>query len=50
MSDFAAFTKSPLNRIAAESQHIDGCVFDGADGNQVAFWSCAQHRVSGSAG
>lgn len=35
--------KHPKNRIAAESQNTDGVegyVFDGADGSQVAFWEC----------
>ena len=49
MKDFPAVVKNPLNRIAASSQYtedVDGYVFDGADGSQVAFWSCAQDRVS----
>ena len=40
MDDFPAFMKNPLNRIAAASQYtedIEGYVFDGADGSQVAF-------------
>jgi quercetin dioxygenase-like cupin family protein len=49
MPDFPAFTKSPLNRIAAASQFtddIEGYVFDGADGSQVAFWKSNEDRVS----
>ena len=49
MKDFPAFVKNPLNRIAASSQYtedIEGYVFDGADGSQVAFWSCDRDRVS----
>ena len=49
MSDFPIFMKNPLNRIASSSQYtedIEGYVFDGADGSQVAFWSCANDRVS----
>jgi len=49
MSDFPSFMKNPSNRIATESQFtadIEGYVFDGADGTQVAFWTCAQDRVS----
>ena len=49
MNDFPEFMKNPLNRIAAASQFtegIEGYVFDGADGSQVAFWSCSQDRVS----
>jgi mannose-6-phosphate isomerase-like protein (cupin superfamily) len=49
MNEFPAFMKNPLNRIAAASQYtedIEGYVFDGADGSQVAFWTCAKDRVS----
>jgi mannose-6-phosphate isomerase-like protein (cupin superfamily) len=41
--------KNPRNRIASASQYteaIEGYVFDGADGSQVAFWRCAEDRVS----
>lgn len=44
MGQFPNFMKSPANRIAAAAQHtsgIEGYVFDGADGTQVAFWECA---------
>ena len=43
MASFPDFMKSPANRIASASQHtpgIEGYVFDGADGNQMAFWEC----------
>jgi mannose-6-phosphate isomerase-like protein (cupin superfamily) len=49
MKDFPAFVKNPLNRIATSSQYTDdveGYVFDGADGSQVALWTCGQDRVS----
>jgi quercetin dioxygenase-like cupin family protein len=49
MADFPAFMKSPANRIAPASQHtsgIEGYVFDGADGSQLAFWTCSEDRVS----
>src|ERR1700746_2686392 len=49
MDDFPAFMKNPLNRIAAASQYtedIEGYVFDGADGSQVAFWTCHNDRTS----
>jgi mannose-6-phosphate isomerase-like protein (cupin superfamily) len=49
MADFPAFMKNPSNRVAVESQFtddIEGYVFDGADGSQVAFWRCAHDRVS----
>src|SRR5215510_1230120 len=41
MADFPAVVKHPANRIAVGSQHtpgVEGYVFDGADGSQVAFW------------
>jgi quercetin dioxygenase-like cupin family protein len=49
MPDFPSFMKNPLNRIARSSQFtddIDGYVFDGADGSQVAFWTCSKDRIS----
>jgi mannose-6-phosphate isomerase-like protein (cupin superfamily) len=49
MKDFPAFVKNPLNRIATSSQYTDdveGYVFDGADGSQVALWTSGQDRVS----
>jgi len=45
MDDFPQFMKHPLNRIATSSQAtpgVEGYVFEGADGGQMAFWSCAQ--------
>jgi quercetin dioxygenase-like cupin family protein len=49
VADFPAFVKSPANRIAASSQFtddIEGYVFDGADGSQVALWTAHADRVS----
>jgi mannose-6-phosphate isomerase-like protein (cupin superfamily) len=49
MPAFPAFVKSPANRIAASSQFTDdveGYVFDGADGSQVALWIARADRVS----
>jgi quercetin dioxygenase-like cupin family protein len=49
MPDFPAFIRQPLNRIARASQYtddIEGYVFDGADGSQVALWTCKAERVS----
>jgi quercetin dioxygenase-like cupin family protein len=49
MADFPAFIRRPLNRIASASQYtddIEGYLFDGADGSQVALWTCKQDRVS----
>jgi quercetin dioxygenase-like cupin family protein len=49
MGDFPAFMKHPANRIATGSQAtpgVEGYVFDGADGSQMAFWNC--HRTATS--
>ena len=49
MNDFPAFMKSPANQIAASSQAtpgVEGYVFDGADGSQMAFWTCLKAAVS----
>ena len=42
MPDFPSFMKSPMNRIPSVSQHtpgVEGYVFEGADGSQMAFWT-----------
>ncbi len=42
MNAFPKFMKNPANRIAAQTQYtpgIEGYVFDGADGSQMAFWT-----------
>jgi quercetin dioxygenase-like cupin family protein len=49
MHDFPAFMKNPVNRIASVSQHtpgIEGYVFDGADGSQMAFWCCSTDAIT----
>jgi hypothetical protein len=51
MGDFPESMKNPANRIAHDSQYtegIEGYVFDGAEGSQVAFWKCDEDRVSKS--
>ena len=43
MRKFPASMMHPANRIASGTQNtpgIEGFVFDGADGSQMAFWSC----------
>ena len=38
-----------VNRIAASQQEtpgVEGYVFDGADGSQMAFWTCGENAVS----
>ncbi len=42
MDAFPEFMKHPANRISTETQYtkgIEGYVFDGADGSQMAFWT-----------
>jgi quercetin dioxygenase-like cupin family protein len=49
MDDFPDFMKRPANRIAASSQAtpgVEGYVFDGADGSQMAFWTCRETGLS----
>jgi len=49
MDDFPAFMKDPANRIATTSQAtpgVEGYVFDGADGSQMAFWMCRETASS----
>ena len=43
MNDFPEFMKNPANRIATTAQAtpgVEGYVFDGVDGSQMAFWTC----------
>lgn len=49
MKDFPDFMKKPANLIDKNSQYTDGIegyVFNGADGSQIAFWTCYQNRDS----
>jgi mannose-6-phosphate isomerase-like protein (cupin superfamily) len=49
MDDFPEFMKCPANKIATSSQAtpgVEGYVFDGADGSQMAFWTCPETAVS----
>jgi quercetin dioxygenase-like cupin family protein len=49
VDDFPEFMKHPANRIASSSEAtpgVEGYVFDGADGSQLAFWTCRETRVS----
>jgi len=41
--------KNPVNRIKQSSQYtkdIEGFVYDGKDGSQIAFWTCFEDRNS----
>jgi mannose-6-phosphate isomerase-like protein (cupin superfamily) len=43
MTEFPKFMKGAANRIASAAQHtaeVEGYIFDGVDGTQVAFWEC----------
>jgi mannose-6-phosphate isomerase-like protein (cupin superfamily) len=49
MDDFPEFMKHGANRIATSSQAtpgVEGYVFDGADGSQIAFWTCHETAAS----
>ena len=49
MTDFPQFMKNPTNRIATTDQAtpgVEGHVFDGADGSQMALWTCIEAAVS----
>jgi mannose-6-phosphate isomerase-like protein (cupin superfamily) len=49
MNQFPNFMKSAANRIPSTVQHtagIEGYVFDGADGTQVAFWECSANATT----
>jgi len=49
MHDFPAFMTNPINRIVPSSQStpgVEGYVYDGADGSQMAFWTCHETTIS----
>jgi len=49
MDDFPQFMKHAVNRIAKSNQAtpgVEGYVFDGADGSQMAFWTCRETAAS----
>lgn len=49
MPEFPKFMRKPANRVRASDQNtpgVEGYVFDGADGSQMAFWTCRSDRVS----
>lgn len=50
MNEFPQFMRNPLNKISSNSQFtpgIEGYVFDGADGSQMAFWTYKQDAKQG---
>ncbi len=49
MDNFPDFMKRPANKIATGSQAtpgVEGYVFDGVDGSQMAFWTCRETAES----
>jgi quercetin dioxygenase-like cupin family protein len=49
MDEFPEFMKHPANRIAGSAQAtpgVEGYVFDGIDGSQMAFWTCRETAAS----
>jgi mannose-6-phosphate isomerase-like protein (cupin superfamily) len=49
MDEFPEFMKRAANRIASRSQatpDVEGYVFDGMDGSQMAYWTCRENAVS----
>jgi quercetin dioxygenase-like cupin family protein len=49
MREFPEFMKQSANRIATSSQAtpgVEGYIFDGADGSQMAFWTCRETAAS----
>jgi len=49
MREFPEFMKNRANEIAKSDQAtpgVEGFVFDGADGSQMAFWTCRETAAS----
>ena len=49
MDDFPQFMRHPANRIAKTNHAtpgVEGYIFDGADGSQMAFWTCRETAAS----
>jgi quercetin dioxygenase-like cupin family protein len=49
MKDFPEFMKNAKNRVTKTDQNTEdiiGYFFEGADGSQMAFWTCYSDRVS----
>lgn len=49
MDKFPEFMQHPANKIPTTDQAtpgVEGYVFDGADGSQMAFWTCNQIAIS----
>jgi mannose-6-phosphate isomerase-like protein (cupin superfamily) len=51
MNEFPKFMKDPSNKIMTSHQAtpgVTGYVFDGAEGSQMAFWTCKENASSGT--
>ena len=49
MNEFPDFMKNPANRVDPGSEFtpgIEGYVFDGIDGSQMAFWTYKESSIS----
>ncbi len=49
MDEFPEFMKNAANQIASSNQAtpgVEGYIFDGADGSQMAFWTCRETAPS----
>ena len=49
MDEFPLFMKNPINMVDPSSQYtpgIEGYVFDGLDGSQMAFWTYNEDAIS----
>jgi mannose-6-phosphate isomerase-like protein (cupin superfamily) len=49
MENFPEFMKRTANRIASREKAtpgVEGYVYDGADGSQMAFWTCGETAAS----
>ena len=49
MNEFPDFMKNPVNMVDPSSQYtpgIEGYVFDGVDGSQMAFWTYKENSIS----
>lgn len=49
MDDFPHFMKNPADRISSQQQNtegVEGYVYDGKSGGQMAFWTCHDERDS----
>lgn len=49
MDHFTDFMRHPANHIDPDQQNtadVEGYVFEGRDGSQMAFWECYSDRVS----